>query len=85
MATCPYCKAEMSDEVKVFRLTPRQRAVYEAVLEHGPLGIGHEYIMTNFFRDKSPTTARTCIYHINKIIRPMRIRSRGKGYFISED
>lgn len=81
MHVCPYCKQEMpEDKPLAARLTPRQFAVYEAVVKAGPEGIGSQDLIDKCLTGRSSVTLRSCIYSINQIINPQRLAGRGGKY-----
>lgn len=84
MVACPYCKHEMGEATDSFGLTRKQRMVFEAVLATGPLGIEREDLRLRFFTGLSPTTMRTRVYQINRIIKPLRIKSKDKTYYVAD-
>jgi len=82
MATCPYCKDEMTEPPAALKLTKRQRSVYEDIMSGGHDGYEMNKLMTRFYEGKNSVSLRTCIARINNIISPLKIRGRGKRYFI---
>jgi hypothetical protein len=82
MAICPYCKSEMRAEIIPVRLSRKRKMVYDAIIESGPEGVAREEINRRFFTGLSPGTIRTCIYQINRDIKPSQIKSRGRVLFI---
>ena len=82
MVNCPYCKFPLSPEtIPPLTFSARQRIVYDAVVRSGPLGVKWDELLPG----RSNITIRTCIYSINKIIFPKRIRSRGGVYYLTEE
>ena len=79
---CPYCKSDMSDPPVTVALTKKQRMLYEFILSHGPAGASQETIIDVYFQGRSTNTMRSCIFNINQVIYPSRIKGRGKAYFI---
>lgn len=82
MATCPYCKSEISDSLVPVRLSKKRSAVYHTILKAGPDGFPADQLLMNLFGGCSPTTARTCIYQINRQIAPKKIALKGGRYHI---
>jgi hypothetical protein len=79
---CPYCGGKMVDPPVTEYMTLKQGAVYDAILRAGRVGIQTNELMDVFFPKKSPNTLRSCIYYINQAIAPMKIKGRGKSYFL---
>lgn len=82
MATCPYCKSEMADHPPVVRLSIKKTKVYETILGAGPEGISIDSLMSGLFPERSPVTLRSCIYNINQLIKPMKIKGRSGYYYV---
>lgn len=62
------------------RLTPRQYAVYSAVVQAGVAGIDAQELMDKHLTGRSSVTLRSCIYSINQIINPMKLAGKGGRY-----
>lgn len=84
MATCPYCKAPMADPPPEASLTGKQHQIYQTVLAAGTKGVCAGDLLRKHYKDRSPTTLRTCIYQINQKVRPINILSRNGVYFIAQ-
>ena len=85
MAICPYCKQERVNSELLFPFSDRQRKIFELISESGPLGTSKPFIMDTLMECRSRITLRTIVYKINKIIVPMKIRSKGNNYYLSHD
>lgn len=82
MATCPYCKGPMADPPPEPLLTNKPNQIYQTILDAGTKGICAGDLLKKHYKDRSPTTLRTCIYQINMVIYPMKIISRRGAYII---
>jgi len=79
MFRCPYCNAQMAhptpDEMP---MSPKRRWIYEFIAAGGPRGVKKQDLIDKFFsKNTSETILRTTIFHINSIIKPQRITTKG--------
>ncbi len=80
--TCPYCGGVMANLPPMpAQMTPKQHAIYQAVLKAGPNGIPRDELLRKV-GGTSPTSIRTLVCRINKATKPLEIYSRHKTYFI---
>lgn len=87
MPTCPYCHSEVTELQLPMtpKMTKKQTAVYEFMVHGGAEGVDREGIMGLYFKGRTPTTLRTCIARINKVISPKRIRFIQGRLYLMED
>ncbi len=63
-----------------FVLSPKRASIFEAILSTGVNGIAHSELRDRFKINGSPTTLRTTIHQINRVIKPMIIKARNGRY-----
>ena len=84
---CPYCLAPMTTEPTPLRdrLTNRQWIIYKAILQAGPDGYPVTALLEKLPEGRKPGTLRTCIFGINKLIKPLKLDGRGGRYFLERN
>lgn len=81
---CPYCGARMKDNGYVFEFGGKRREIFLRILRAGQRGVPSKTILHEL-NIRSPTTLRTHIHYINKMIAPMRVRSHGSWVRVEAD
>ena len=82
MHLCPFCQGTVNKTLPEFRLSPKRKALYEAIVNSGPDGILIPELMNTFYHDRKYASLRTAIYAIRQEIAPIRIVSKGNRYMI---
>ena len=73
-AICPYCKAPLTGEAALPRLTARHLRIYKALVAGGPEGVDTDELLVQMYDDDEfptpggPTVLRVQIHYINKKI-----------------
>ena len=81
MKRCPYCNHEMAEDPHRFDLSPKQKELFDFILNNGSKGANKNVIMSELSATyRSYTTLRTRIHGINKKIAPLEIVARGGNY-----
>ena len=79
---CPYCMSPMENKPMNQRMTHRHFLIFKSVLDAGAAGCRTEDLINDCLPGRAPTTLRTCVYAINRIIKPLRIRGHGGRYYL---
>lgn len=79
---CPFCQSPVKAPPIEFKLTERQRAVYDYIVAAGPEGVAVDRVMLDLYPDRSETTLRTAMHYINKAMKPLRIIRRNGRFMV---
>lgn len=90
MSNCPWCGTVYNSTYPPVDLSSRQRKIYDAILESGPKGVKKERLLETVFGaphpDSAPGVLRVNIFEINRKIRSMGHRIKGRrdiGYVLT--
>ncbi len=75
---CPYCRTTLPNDRKIefAVLSKKRRAVLDFIVSAGTDGVPSKKLIEEFF--DSTVTARTTIHNINRVIKPLKIMSKGQ-------
>jgi len=78
MYCCPYCGSRLEKKIDHIPLSHKRGDVLRYIVDAGPKGIKKDKLKERFFAaSESEVIIRTTIYHINQVIAPMKIITRG--------
>lgn len=83
---CPYCGGPIETKLENLPMSFKRRQIYKFILKSGQDGVSRKKVVAKFMPlAKSPTTLRTTIHYINKVIHPLVIYTRGGIMRVSRD